>query len=355
MDWIRGENVGHGSFATVNLAVPRSKSGGVFPLMAVKSCGFSQSSSLMKEKLILDELKDCPEVVRCFGESFSYENGEKLYNVLLEYAPGGTLADKLKNYSDRRLPESEVRRCTKALLRGIHYIHKLGYVHCDIKLQNILLGSNGGVKIADFGLAKKAEGGVSACELRGTPLYMSPEMVYSGEQGPPADIWAVGCVVAEMATGSPAWRCSDVPGLLFRIGIGEEVPEIPGNLSAEGKDFVRRCFVKNPSNRWTAEMLLNHPFIADDQDFDDDVDVVSLTTKEEQSASISPRCPLDFPDWASSTCSTTSLPLPVYSSEYGSSFSGDLWSISPSVHLRDLVNNQILLDWSVSDDWLTVR
>lgn len=347
--------MGHGSFATVNLAVPRSKSGGILPLMAVKSCGFSQSSSLMKEKSILDELKDCPEVIRCFGESFSYENGEKLYNVLLEYAPGGTLADKLKNYADRRLPESQVRRCTKALLRGIHYIHKLGYVHCDIKLQNILLGSKGVVKVADFGLAKKAGGGVSACELRGTPLYMSPEMVYSGEQGPPADIWAVGCVVAEMATGSPAWRCSNVTGLLFRIGIGEEVPEVPGNLSEEGKDFVRRCFVKNPINRWTAEMLLNHPFIADGQDLDDDVDVVSLTTKEEHIASISPRCPLDFPDWASSTCSITSLPLPVYSPESGSSFSSDLGSISPSVRLRDLVNNQILLDWSVSDDWLTVR
>ncbi|KZV39749.1 hypothetical protein F511_08211 [Dorcoceras hygrometricum] len=349
MDWVRGEKVGHGSFATVSLAVPSSESGGHFPLMAVKSCGFSQSSSLMREKLILDELKDCPEVIRCFGESLSYENGERLYNLLLEYASGGTLADKLRIYGDRRLPESEVRRCTKALLRGIHYIHKLGYVHCDIKLQNILVGSDGGVKLADFGLAKKAEAGVSGCGLRGTPLYMSPEMVCSGEQGPPADIWAVGCVVVEMATGSPAWKCSDVAGLLFRIGIGEEVPEVPRDLSEEGKDFIRRCFVKNPSDRWTAEMLLNHPFISDGQDFYYDVDVASFTTKEEESASISPRYTLNFPDWASLTCSMTSLPLPAYSPGSGSSF-----FVSPRVRLQDLVNNQIL-GWSTSDDWLTVR
>ncbi|KAK6128687.1 hypothetical protein DH2020_037575 [Rehmannia glutinosa] len=277
MNWVRGEKLGRGSFATVNLAVPKSQSSGLPPLMAVKSCGISSSSSLMSEKLILEELKDCPEIIRCFGESFSYENGEKLYNVLLEYASGGSLADKLKNSCDRRLPEFEVRQYTKALLKGLRYIHNSGYVHCDIKLQNILLCRNGVVKIADFGLAKR---------------------------GPAADIWALGCVAAEMLTGSPAWRCSDVASLLMKIGVGDELPEIPKNLSSDGKDFLGKCFVKDPSKRWTAEMLLNHPFICD-QDFEDEINT----------ASTSPRCPFDFPDnWESSvTCSITSLTLPEYS------------------------------------------
>ncbi|PIN25225.1 Serine/threonine protein kinase/TGF-beta stimulated factor [Handroanthus impetiginosus] len=210
MDWVRGEKLGHGSFAMVNLAAPRKQSCGLPPLMAVKSCGVSHSSSLVNEKLILDELKDCPEIIRCFGESFSYENGEKLYNVLLEYASGGSLGDKIKKSGDGGLPESEVRQYTEALLKGLNYIHKIGYVHCDIKLQNILMGSNGGVKIADFGLAKRVgrrKDDCSGFELRGTPLYMSPEMVAGGEQGTAADIWALGCVVAEMLSGAPAWRC----------------------------------------------------------------------------------------------------------------------------------------------------
>ncbi|KAL2522750.1 mitogen-activated protein kinase kinase kinase 21 [Forsythia ovata] len=349
MDWVRGEKLGFGSFASVNLAVPKRQSSQMYPLMAVKSCGASGATSLMNEKLVLDELKDCPEIIGCFGESFSYENGEKLYNVLLEYAPGGNLADKLKNSCDQRLPESEVRCYTKALLKGLHYIHKIGYVHCDIKLQNILLCLDGGVKIADFGLAKRAGGkeeGFSRYELRGTPLYMSPEMVAGGEQGPPADIWSLGCAVAEMVTGTPAWRCSDLAALLIRIGIGEEVPEVPGNLSGEGKDFLEKCFVKDPSKRWTADMLLNHPFVAD-QDFGDTENITST----------SPRCPFDFPDWASSV---TSFSSPEYSPESNFWLSGnsnlpsESWSISPDERLQGLVSHQDP-DWAVSDDWIPVR
>ncbi|KAL0332216.1 UNVERIFIED_CONTAM: Mitogen-activated protein kinase kinase kinase [Sesamum calycinum] len=358
MDWVRGEKLGQGSFATVSLAVPRGRSSFLPPLMAVKSCGVSNSSSLVNERLVLEELRDCPEIIRCFGESSSYENGEKLYNVLLEYASGGSLADKLKKSGDRRLPESDVRQYTKSLLKGLRYIHKVGFVHCDIKLQNILLGPNGGVKIADFGLAKRVgrKSAVPRCELRGTPMYMSPEMVGAGEQGAPADIWALGCVVAEMVAGAPAWSCSDVAGLLMRIGVGEEVPAIPGILSEEGKDFLGKCFVKNPSKRWTAEMLLNHPFVCD-RDLDD----AALKDRVENTASTSPRCPFDFPDWVSSaTCSITSLPSPAQFPESGlwfceeSNFRKESWSISPAERLQGLVSEQGP-HWSVSDDWVTIR
>ncbi|KAL2552048.1 mitogen-activated protein kinase kinase kinase 21 [Forsythia ovata] len=350
MDWVRGEKLGHGSFGTVSLAIPRSQSAQIPPLMAVKSCGVSRSDSLVNEKFILDHLKDCPEIIRCFGESFSYENGEKLYNVLLEYAAGGALADRLKN--DGRLPEFEVRRHTKCLLKGLNYIHKFGYVHCDIKPQNILLDKNGGAKIADFGLAKRAgreKMGTWGCELKGTLLYMSPELVSGGEQGQPADIWALGCVVAEMVAGIPAWRCSDMAGLLMRIGGGKEAPEVPGNLSDVGKDFLEKCFVRNSSTRWTAEMLLNHPFVADDQDFDD---TVTLKDRQEKIASTSPRCPFDFPDWVSSV---TSLPSSEYWPESDSLLRPESNSrISPVQRLQGLVTVDQNPDWD-TDDWITIR
>ncbi|CAI9763289.1 unnamed protein product [Fraxinus pennsylvanica] len=357
MDWVRGEKLGSGSFGTVNLAISRSQSSQIPQLMAVKSCGVSLSDSLMNEKLILDELKDCPEIIRCFGENFTHENGEKLYNVLLEYTSGGSLADKVKNCRDNRLPESEVRRYTKALLKGLNYIHKFGYVHCDIKLQNILMGKNGGVKIADFGLAKRVgreKMGDFGCELRGSPLYMSPEMANRNEQGPPADIWALGCVVAEMVSGASPWRCFGLAELLMRIGVHGEKPEVPSNLSSGGKDFLGKCFVRDPSKRWTAEMLLNHSFV-DDQEFDDTV--TSKGRRDEDNPSTSPRCPLDFPD-----CAITSLPSPEYSSKSSSWFNEEAnlttgsKSIPPAERLQGLVSDhQPRWVRSGPDDWLTVR
>ncbi|KAL3526786.1 hypothetical protein ACH5RR_011442 [Cinchona calisaya] len=368
MEWVRGEILGHGSFGTVSLAKPkRQSSQEIIPqLMAVKSCGVSCSASLVNEKVILDEFRDCPEIIQCYGDSFSFEKGEKLYNLFLEYASGGALADKLKNSCNSGLPENEVRRYAKGILRGLNCIHKNGFVHCDIKLQNILLSRDGAVKIADFGLAKRLVVGLEkegnlGCELRGTPLYMSPEMVTGGDQSSPADIWALGCLVAEMFTGAPAWRCSDIAALLMRIGVGDEVPEIPGKLSEEGKDFMRKCFVKDPKKRWTAEMLLNHPFVSDD---DEDGDHSTVTLKEVPSAS--PRCTFDFPDWVSqqsslTSSSITSLSSPESSPDSHSWFSGQesnsfdgSWSISPAERLRGLISDD-QVDWFGSDDWLNIR
>ncbi|KAK9284315.1 hypothetical protein L1049_023486 [Liquidambar formosana] len=357
MEWVRGDTVGHGSFGTVNLAIPRRSSGHIPPLMAVKSTSVSNSASLENEREVLSKLADCPHVIRCFGGDYSSENSRELYNLFLEYASGGSLSDQLKK-SGGRLPESDVRRHTRSVLKGLQYIHGNGFVHCDIKLQNILLCSDGGndfAKIADFGLAKKAnskEGG--GFGLRGTPLYMSPESVNGGENESPADIWALGCVVVEMVSGKPAWRCrpeSDVSALLFRIGVGEELPEIPVELSEEGKDFLGKCFVKDPKQRWTAEMLLDHPFVVVDDDDDDDT--VPLK-RGYNKASTSPRCPFDFPEGPISPSPESDTWLDAeLNSCFVSSSSSDCHS-SAADRIRQLATDQ-RPDWSVSDSWVTVR
>ncbi|KAK4710342.1 hypothetical protein R3W88_004855 [Solanum pinnatisectum] len=359
MDWVRGEAVGHGSFGKVNLAIPRKQSTQFLPLMVVKSSGVSHSVSLVNEKKILDELNGCSEIIRCFGESYSFENGESLYNLLLEYASGGSLAEKLKKSENFKLSEFEVSEYTKGILKGLQYVHEIGYVHCDIKPQNILRGEDGNVKIADFGLAKRV--GIKKdddlrCELRGTPLYMSPEMVTGGEQGTPADIWALGCVVAEMVAGVPAYRFSDIAELLMAIGVKNQLPQIPEELSEEGKDFLSKCFVQDPRKRWTAEMLLKHPFVADH-------DTVTLLNEEIKNGvpSISPKCPFDFPDWVSDecaqssvTCSITFLPSPE--NQENLNLSCGCWSTSPAERLMGLVGEfSTESEWCSDDDWVTVR
>ena len=141
MEWDRGKPVGRGSFATVNLAVPRNGSN-QFPSPAVvKSCDVFSSSSLKNEKQVIDRLGFCPEIVRYFGDDYSFENDEEYYNLLFEYASGGCLADQTKNHGGQ-LPEPDVRRYTRSIIKGLSYIHDKGFVHCDIKLQNVLVFDN---------------------------------------------------------------------------------------------------------------------------------------------------------------------------------------------------------------------
>ncbi|EXC57778.1 hypothetical protein L484_000226 [Morus notabilis] len=261
MEWVRGEQIGHGSFAKISKATPTKSSSQFPPLMAVKSSEACCSSSLKNEKRVLDTIGLCPQIIRYFGEEQSVEKGEEFHNLLMEYASGGSLADRVKSQGGR-LSELEIRRHTKSILKGLSFIHSKGFVHCDIKLQNILVFQNGAAKVADFGLAKEMATKVNECEIRGTPLYMSPESVNDNVYESPCDVWALGCAVAEMATGKPVWdhkAGASVWPLLIRIG-GEEEPAIPSDFSEEGKDFLRKCFLKDPAERWTAEMLLNHTY-----------------------------------------------------------------------------------------------
>ncbi|RHN62946.1 putative mitogen-activated protein kinase kinase kinase STE-STE11 family [Medicago truncatula] len=335
MDWVRGETVGRGSFATVNLVIPKSNSNST--PTAVKTSEVSTSSSLKNEKYVLHQLGSCQRIIPCFGDDYTFENGKEYYNLFLEYASAGTLSDQVK-LNGGRIPEQHIRRYTRSIVEGLDHIHRNGFVHCDIKLQNILVFNDGEIKIADFGLAKKT-GEKQSFECRGTPLFMSPESVNNGEHESPADIWALGCAVVEMVTGKPAWNLekdSNMWSLLLQIGAGEESPLIPEELSKEGKDFVEKCFVKDPRKRWTAEMLLNHPFVEE---------VINVNES-------SPRNHFDFNDWVSDA--SDSVPSSP-ESEDSNQWDFDSKFCSAVDRLRQLVTDQGPMSWSRSDSWISVR
>ncbi|KAK3412128.1 hypothetical protein EUGRSUZ_I00914 [Eucalyptus grandis] len=368
MDWVRGREIGHGGFATVHLAATAETCpSGRPPVMAVKSCDAALSSSLRHERRVLSELGHCPRIVRCFGEELTAERGgEELYNVLLEYAAGGSLADSMKSRG-KPLSDAEIRRHTRSILEGLEFVHSKGFVHCDVKLQNILVFPNGGdeVKIADFGLAKKAgeqpaKGGKQGgLEWRGTPMYMAPESVNCNEYEPPSDVWALGCAVVEMATGRPAWGSpANAYALMIRIGVGDEIPEIPEGLSEQGKDFLMKCFAKNPKKRWTARMLLKHPFLA--LDCVDNDEEVARDCGAVEFADSSPRCHFDFQYWVSMQCSRTSWESSSLSpsSEMDSdpSFAGEhttseIWSDSSSAHTTSEIWSDSSSAHTTSEIW----
>ncbi|KAL5099253.1 hypothetical protein RYX36_003580 [Vicia faba] len=171
-------------------------------------------------------LGSSPHIIKCFGHDHTFENGEDCYNIFLEYAAGGTLSDQLNNHGGK-FSETLVRRYTRSVVEGLKDVHENRFVHCDVKLENILVFDNGNVKISDFGLAKEKglEHGDKKLECRGTPIFMAPESVNDSVYESPVDIWALGCTVVEMISGEPAWKMSsksNMWSLMIRIGIGEE-------------------------------------------------------------------------------------------------------------------------------------
>eukprot|EP01018_Ginkgo_biloba_P000171 Gb_40830 [translate_table: standard] len=264
-EWVRGSVIGVGAFGTVSLALDKAN-GELFSVKSIE-CGEGKRGELLAMENEIQILKrmDSPWIVRFLGDDFSEENGVRQRNLLMEYMAGGSVADILKKFGGH-LDESVIRTYTRSILKGIQYLHSLGIVHSDIKGKNVLVGSSG-VKLADFGSAKRISGeeesnNESKVQLRGTPLWMAPEVVKQIEQGPASDIWSLGCTVVEMATGRPPWSNTNHPvAAMYRIGCTDELPEFPESLSVEAHDFLEKCFRRDPRQRWTSAQLLSHPFL----------------------------------------------------------------------------------------------
>lgn len=192
-------------------------------------------------------------IVQYFGTD--KEDG-KLY-IFLELVTQGSLAALYQKY---RLQDSQVSAYTRQILIGLNYLHQRNVLHRDIKCANILVDSNGLVKLADFGLAKEMSILSQARSSKGTVYWMAPEVAKAKPHGPPADIWSLGCTVLEMLTGKVPYPDMEWTHALLKIGRGIP-PEIPATLSEDARDFIMKCVKVNPNDRPSAAQLLDHPFV----------------------------------------------------------------------------------------------
>ncbi|XP_038718202.1 mitogen-activated protein kinase kinase kinase 17-like [Tripterygium wilfordii] len=156
------------------------------------------------------------------------------------------------------MPAGQVKRYTRQLLLGLSHRQDSGYVHCDIKPDNVLLvlSEDGDfvAKIADFWLAKRRSREFD--HVKGTPCYLAPETVVHGVQDCASDIWALGCVVYEMLTGYSIWPLgfNETTDDLYHK-IASEEPYLAFRFPGETEAFLRACFVRTPADRPTAKTL----------------------------------------------------------------------------------------------------
>jgi mitogen-activated protein kinase kinase kinase len=285
--WQQGQFIGGGTFGSVYVAINLDSN----YLMAVKEIRLQDPQLIPKiaqqirDEMGVLEVLDHPNIVSYHGIEV---HRDKVY-IFMEYCSGGSLASLLEH--GRIEDETVIMVYALQLLEGLAYLHQAGIVHRDIKPENILLDHNGIIKYVDFGAAKiiarsgrtvapmDGPGGVGKDNqlpnqrknqktTTGTPMYMSPEVIrgdlpnLDNRQGA-VDIWSLGCVILEMATGRRPWSTLDNEwAIMYNIAQGNQ-PALPtrDQLSEVGIDFLSRCFECDPLRRSTAAELLQHEWI----------------------------------------------------------------------------------------------
>ena len=168
--------------------------------------------------------------------------------VIMEYAPGGTLA--LRVASGEQLSEESVTKTGLQLCSALHHMHvECRMIHRDLKPENVLLSENGDVKICDLGLATIVQTGASMSKGKGTLTYLSPEKGRGERYGEKDDIWALGCIIFELVTGVPTSSLS--PAGLFNAQQKIE-SEVVGAVEAIYPRFsaaVRAMLREDPAER----------------------------------------------------------------------------------------------------------
>ncbi|KFK25486.1 hypothetical protein AALP_AA8G120700 [Arabis alpina] len=267
------KRLGKGEYGTVDLVKYTNTDGSSF-LSAVKTSYADVYDSLNREIQILSELRGYPNIVKCFGdyleESFN-DKGHKVYKLHLEYASEGSLSGFMDKYLDRKLPEPMIRDFTRMILEGLVSIHGHGYVHCDLKSDNLLVfplsddyDSSYEIKISDFGNSLEVGEVPGYWEMEfpfvGTPVYMPPESLYDGVANKTLDLWSLGCLVLEMYTGEKPWEGVGYDDLVTLLLDGK-APEIPECLPCDAREFIETCFSRKHEDRGSAYELLLHGFL----------------------------------------------------------------------------------------------
>ena len=203
-----------------------------------------------------------PHIAAIYG----FEQTDGIHALVLELVDGPTLADRI---AQGAIPIDEAVPIAKQIADALEGAHEQGIIHRDLKPANIKLRTDGTVKVLDFGLAKALETGVASAAsatmsptltspaqmtgmgvMLGTAAYMSPEQAKGRAVDKRSDIWAFGCVLYEMLTGSRPFEAEDIAETLAYVLTKEpDWSKLPPQLPPAVSAMLRRCLVKDRRQR----------------------------------------------------------------------------------------------------------
>src|SRR5712671_6694432 len=245
--------IGHGGMATVHLAEEKKHKRKVAIKILKQEFGASVGAERFLREIGIAAQLSHPHIVPLID---SGESDGALWYVS-PYIAGGSLRDRLER--EKKLPIDDALRITQEIGAALDYAHRNGFVHRDVKPENILFADDHAL-LADFGIAHVAT--KSADEpltlsgfVLGTPEYMSPEQA-SGETdvGVPGDVYGLACVFYEMLAGQPPFK-----GATPRATMAKQVTEKPRPVRTLRPDapagfdrVLERALAKNPAHRFTS-------------------------------------------------------------------------------------------------------
>jgi serine/threonine protein kinase len=186
---------------------------------------------------------------------YDYDMEGDLHYLVMEYVEGPGFQSLLDRQAGRPLPQEIAAHLIRQAALGLAEAHKQGLVHRDIKPDNMLLTTDGVLKIADFGIAHIADLGLTqAGDILGTPYYMAPEQTMAETPVPQTDLWALGVVLYQCLTGRRPFEGANFTEIKRRIRAGiyipvtERVPDIDPELIG----LVDSLLAQEPETRGTA-------------------------------------------------------------------------------------------------------
>ncbi|GCB70396.1 hypothetical protein scyTo_0010773 [Scyliorhinus torazame] len=300
--------IGEGSYGVVFRC--RNKDTG--QIVAIKKFVESEDDPLIK-KIALREIRMLKQLkhVNLVNLLEVFRRKRKLH-LVFDYCDH-TVLNELDKYP-RGVAEDHVKSIIRQTLQAVNFCHKHNCIHRDVKPENILITKHGVIKLCDFGFARILTGpGDDYTDYVATRWYRAPELLVGDTQyGAPVDVWAIGCVFAELTSGNPLWPGrSDVDQLyLIRRTLGDLIPRhqkvfstnqffsgvnipVPDimeplevkfpHISPQALHFMKGCLMMNPMERLTCEQLLQHPhFDSCREEMDSSRDVEKLNRRHER-------------------------------------------------------------------------